>query len=418
MRGPVQAILLAAGKGTRMWPLATRTPKPLLPVAGRSLLWRMLDGLAAAGARECIVVVGHGATAVQGHAKAWRGAMKVRCVDQGEPKGTGHAVAAAARHVREDCLLAMADGAVDAATLRALAKAKGFTVAAAEVEDPTRYGALKVRGKSVLGIAEKSSRPPSRLVNTGFYKVPLAAVQECAALKPSPRGELEFTDVLAAWAKRGEVRWAKAKGWLDVGAPWDLLAANATLLPAMLDLLLDGAAAGTGGTGTIEEGVQVRGRLYVEAGAIVRSGTYVEGDVVVGAGSRVGPNAYLRGPTAIGAGCHVGAATEVKASVLLAGANAPHLNYVGDSVLGEGCNLGAGTVVANLRHDDAPVRVHHRGKVVDTGRRKFGAIVGDGAKTGVNSSLNPGTILGPGVLVPAGMAVKGTIESGVAGRTA
>ncbi|HUR24785.1 MAG TPA: bifunctional sugar-1-phosphate nucleotidylyltransferase/acetyltransferase [Candidatus Thermoplasmatota archaeon] len=407
----MQAILLAAGKGTRMWPLATRTPKPLLEVAGRSLLWRMLDALAAAGASECIVVVGHGGERVTAAASAWRGGMVVRCVPQGEPRGTGHAVAAAAPHVKEDCLLAMADGLVEAATLQALAQAGGFAVAAQRVADPSRYGALRVQGDRVLGVEEKSERPSSDLVNTGFYRVPLAAVQECAGLRPSPRGELEFTDVLAAWAARGEVRWTAAEGWRDVGAPWDLLVAHEALMGPTLDFLLDGVSSGVAGNGTVEDGVHVRGRLFVEAGAVVKAGTYVEGDVYIGSGARVGPNSYLRGPVAIGAKCHVGAATELKNTILLPGAHAPHLNYVGDSILGEGCNLGAGTVVANLRHDDATVRVHHKGKRVDTGRRKFGAIVGDGAKTGVNASLNPGTLLGPGVLVPAGAAVKGTIES-------
>lgn len=404
----MQAILLAAGKGTRMWPLATRTPKPLLQVAGRSLLWRMLDALAAAGASTCIVVVGHGADRVMAAAAGWRGAMKVTCVSQGTPKGTGHAVAAAAPHVSEDCLLAMADGLVDPATLQALAGAKGFVVAAQEVADPSRYGALTVKAGKVLGIQEKSKSAKSNLVNTGFYRVPLAAVRACSSLKKSPRGELEFTDVLAAWAKDGKVRWIPAKGWHDVGTPWDLLAAHEALLGPWMDFLLDGLA--VGGRGTVEDGVRVTGRLYVEEGGIVKSGTYVEGDVLVGANSRVGPNAYLRGPVAIGSGCHVGASTELKNTILQDGAHAPHLNYVGDSILGEGCNLGAGTIVANLRHDDADVLVHHRGAKVTTGRRKFGAIVGDGAKTGVNASLNPGTLLGPGAQVAAGATAKGTID--------
>ncbi len=407
----MQAILLAAGKGTRMWPLATRTPKPLLEVAGRSLLWRMLDALAAAGARECIVVVGHGASAVTAASQAWRGAMAVRCVPQGEPRGTGHAVAMAAPHVTEDCLLAMADGLIDAATLTTLAAKPGFTVAAQRVADPTRYGALRVKGEQVVGIEEKSDTPSSDLVNTGFYHVPLAALRDCAHLKPSPRGELEFTDVLADWAARGKVAWIAAEGWRDVGTPWDLLAAHEVLMGPTMDFLLDGAKTGVAGNGVVEEGVHVRGRLFAEAGAVIKSGTYVEGDVFVAAGARVGPNAYLRGPVAIGAKAHVGASTELKNVIVMAGGHAPHLHYIGDSILGEGCNLGAGTIVANLRHDDAAVRVHHKGKRVDTGRRKFGAIVGDGAKTGINASLNPGTILGPGVLVPAGAAVKGTLEA-------
>lgn len=407
----MQAILLAAGKGTRMWPLATRTPKPLLEVAGRSLLWRMLDALAAAGATDCVVVVGHGAERVTAAALAWRGGMGVRCVPQGEPRGTGHAVAAAAPHVTDDCLLAMADGLVDPATLQALAKAGGFAVAAQRVADPSRYGALRVKGDRVLGVEEKSAAPTSDLVNSGYYRVPQAALRDCAALQPSPRGELEFTDVLAAWGARGQVGWVPAQGWRDVGTPWDLLAAHEALMGPTMDFLLDGAKSGVAGNGVVEPGVHVRGRLFVEAGATVKAGTYVEGDVHVAAGARIGPNSYLRGPVAIGRDCHVGASTELKNTILLAGAHAPHLNYLGDSIVGEGCNLGAGTVVANLRHDGAAVRVHHLGKRVDTGRRKFGAIVGDGAKTGVNVSLNPGTILGPGVLVPAGAAVKGTLEA-------
>lgn len=394
-----------------MWPLATRTPKPLLEVAGRSLLWRMLDALASAGASDCVIVVGHGADQVTAAAQAWRGAMAVRCVPQGEPRGTGHAVAAAAPHVTEDCLLAMADGLIDVATLQALAHTGGFAVAAQRVTDPSRYGALLVKGDQVLGVEEKLDKPSSDLVNTGYYRVPLAAVRECAHLKPSPRGELEFTDVLRAWGSQGKVRWVPAQGWHDVGTPWDLLAAHEALMGPTMEFLLDGAKTGIAGTGTVEDGVHVRGRLFVEAGAVIKAGTYVEGDVFVAAGARIGPNSYLRGPVAVGPKAHVGAATELKNTILMAGAHAPHLNYVGDSIVGEGCNLGAGTVVANLRHDDANIRVHHKGKRVDTGRRKFGAIVGDGAKTGVNVSLNPGTLLGPGVLVPAGAAVKGTVES-------
>jgi UDP-N-acetylglucosamine diphosphorylase / glucose-1-phosphate thymidylyltransferase / UDP-N-acetylgalactosamine diphosphorylase / glucosamine-1-phosphate N-acetyltransferase / galactosamine-1-phosphate N-acetyltransferase len=84
---------------------------------------------------------------------------------------------------------------------------------------------------------------------------------------------------------------------------------------------------------------------------------------------------------------------------------------VGDSVLGAHCNLGAGTQVANLKHSDRTVRVHWQGKSwVDTGRRKFGVVLGDGVKTGVNSSLNPGTVLAPGVHIAAGEVVSGWRE--------
>lgn len=408
----MHAIVLAAGRGTRMWPVATTAPapKPLLEVAGRSLLHRMLDGLAAAGCKAIVVVTPPGKNPVRRHALAWRGKAKVRCVAQSEPKGTGHAVAAGAKGVKQDAIVAMADCLVPTDDLASLVRGKGFLLLGAEVPDGSRYGVLKARAGRLVSLREKPKGAGPALVNTGLYRVPVEALRQARDLAPSPRGELEFTDVVAAWARRPGVRVVRTRGWLDVGAPWDLLEAAARLVPAQLDATLKGKR--TGGAGTVEAGVQVRGRLFVSEDAVVKSGTYVEGDAWVGPGSTVGPNAYLRGPVSIGAGCKVGAATEVKASVLLDGAKAPHLSYVGDSVLGAGCNLGAGTVVANLRHDEANVRVTHRGAKVDTGRKKLGAIVGDGAKTGINASLNPGTILGPGVLVDAGAFVRGTVESG------
>lgn len=404
--------MLAAGLGKRMAPLTPSIPKPLLDVAGRSLLHHMLDHLAASGVKRVVVVVHHQALAVTKHAVAWDGKprMRIQCVRQSRPRGTGHAVATAARHVKGDALVVMGDAVVDPAVIQGLADAEGFVLAAARVPDARRFGALKARGKRILEVREKPKDAAPGLVNAGLYRIPHAALKDAARLKPSPRGELELTDVVDAWAQAGDVAWIPATGWLDAAAPWDLLAANEAALPRRLDALLGRKA--RGGPGTIEAGVQVRGRLFVDAGAVVKSGTYVEGDVLVGAGAKVGPNAYIRGPTTVGRGCHVGAATEVKASVLMDRANAPHLNYVGDSVLGPDVNLGAGTKVANLKVTPGDVRAAGPDGLLDTGRRKFGVVLGSGVKTGVNCSLMPGLMVGDGALLGAGRVVSGWVPPG------
>ncbi|SFP51410.1 bifunctional UDP-N-acetylglucosamine pyrophosphorylase / Glucosamine-1-phosphate N-acetyltransferase [Halolamina pelagica] len=90
----------------------------------------------------------------------------------------------------------------------------------------------------------------------------------------------------------------------------------------------------------------------------------------------------------VGPDAKVGHAVEVKNSVLMEGATIGHLSYVGDSVLGRDVNFGAGTVVANLRHDDGTVQLRVKGESTDTGRRKFGVVGGDGAKTGIDTTLN------------------------------
>jgi bifunctional UDP-N-acetylglucosamine pyrophosphorylase/glucosamine-1-phosphate N-acetyltransferase len=173
---------------------------------------------------------------------------------------------------------------------------------------------------------------------------------------------------------------------LRVRRPWELLAATEAVL----------ADQSRSVDGDVHPDADLRGAVVVEPGAEIDAGVVVEGPAYVSSGSTVGPNAYVRGKTLLDVDVHVGHGVEIKGSVLMAGASAPHLSYVGDSVIGPGANLGAGTVVANLRHDEADVRVTHDGDRVSTGRRKFGAVVGADAKLGIGTRLNAGVTVGPG----------------------
>src|SRR2546428_8078162 len=129
----------------------------------------------------------------------------------------------------------------------------------------------------------------------------------------------------------------------------------------------------------------------------------------VGGDWEVGPNCFLRPATTIGRKCKVGNACEVKNSILMDGTHVPHQNYVGDSILGERCNLGAGTKVANLRLDEAPIRVVWRGSEVDTGLPKLGVIMGDDVKVGLNASIDAGTIIGAESVLRSGSHARGNL---------
>jgi bifunctional UDP-N-acetylglucosamine pyrophosphorylase/glucosamine-1-phosphate N-acetyltransferase len=100
---------------------------------------------------------------------------------------------------------------------------------------------------------------------------------------------------------------------------------------------------------------------------------------------------------------------EVKNSVIMDLSNIPHQNYVGDSIIGQRCNLGAGTKVANLRLDERNIRVVLKGRRIDTGKRKLGVIMGDDVKTGINSSIDPGTIVGENTFIGPNALARGTI---------
>lgn len=192
-------------------------------------------------------------------------------------------------------------------------------------------------------------------------------------------------------------------GAFDPEAPWALLGEP---LEAALSALPDRAIAVVPAAG-----VYLRGpRIVVGDGTEIAPGALIEGPVWIGAGVEIRTGAFVRGGSWIGDGAVVGANTEVKRSILLPGAKAPHLAYLGDSIVGAGANLGAGTVLSNFRHDGGEVVIPRPdGERIRTGRRKLGAVLGDGVATGCNSVLHPGVIFGresmtyPGVMLRSGI---------------
>ena len=132
----------------------------------------------------------------------------------------------------------------------------------------------------------------------------------------------------------------------------------------------------------------------------------LEGPAVIGAGCEIRPGAFLRGNVLIGRGCVIGNSSELKNCVLFDGVQVPHYNYIGDSILGTRAHTGAGTVCSNLKSDGRPVVVHGDGEY-ETGLRKMGAILGDGADVGCGAVLNPGTVIGKHTSVYPLTALRG-----------
>lgn len=154
------------------------------------------------------------------------------------------------------------------------------------------------------------------------------------------------------------------------------------------------------GASVIMAGAVLMGdRLDIGQGVLVETGAMIKSPAIIGDNTEVRQGAYLRGYCLAGARCVIGHTTEVKHSIFLDDAKAGHFNYLGDSILGRDANLGAGTKFANLRFIKGNVVLIVEGERIDTGRRKFGAILGDEAQTGCNSVTSPGTLLGQGAMV-------------------
>lgn len=184
--------------------------------------------------------------------------------------------------------------------------------------------------------------------------------------------------------------------------PWDLLAANERFVASLAKENI---------LGDIHPSAAIEGIVHLGPGARILPGVFIEGNVVIGARCKIGPNCYLRGNTSIGDACHIGQSVEIKNCLILGGTNVGHLSYVGDSVLGEKVNFGAGTIVSNLRHDGGNHRSMVHGALVDTGRRKFGCIVGDGVRTGIHTSIYSGRKLWPGTTTRPGEIVQRDVLS-------
>ena len=140
-------------------------------------------------------------------------------------------------------------------------------------------------------------------------------------------------------------------------------------------------------------------QIFLGPGSVVEPGALIQGPTIIGAHTEVRQGAYVRGNCIIGNRCILGHTTEIKASMMLDDAKAGHFAYIGDSILGNATNLGAGTKLANLKIGAGTVRVKFGSNSLDTGLRKFGAILGDHVEIGCNAVTNPGTALGKGCLV-------------------
>ncbi|WP_459194035.1 bifunctional sugar-1-phosphate nucleotidylyltransferase/acetyltransferase [Halosimplex sp. J119] len=390
----MQVVLLTAGEGTRMRPLTESLPKPMLPVADRPLVAHGADAAVDAGASELILVVGYEAEAVREYfGEEYRG-VPVEYAVQEEQLGTAHAVECASEHLDGPFVVLNGDDLYDRASVDALLSADGPAVGTYRVDDPTSYGVFEVEDDVVTGIVEKPTDPPTDLVNVGLYRFP-AEASEWLDVPLSERGEHEITDVLSKVIAERSVTTVEVERWLGCGRPWELLEANEWKL-GELDRDV---------RGDVHEDADLRGPVVVEEGATVDAGVVVEGPALIREGAEVGPNAYVRGATLLAEDTHVGNSVEIKNSVVMAGSHVPHLSYVGDSVLGRDVNFGAGTNVANLRHDGEDVRFTVKGDRVSTGRRKFGVVAGDGVKTGINTSFNPGVRLSAGATTEPGESV-------------
>ena len=151
--------------------------------------------------------------------------------------------------------------------------------------------------------------------------------------------------------------------------------------------------------------------VWIAKDATVFPTAYIKGPCIIGHGTEVRQCAFIRGNALVGEHCVVGNSTELKNVILFDNVQVPHYNYVGDSILGYKAHMGAGAVTSNVKSDKTLVVIHNGDENLETGRKKVGAMLGDGAEVGCNSVLNPGTVIGRGSNVYPTSCVRGVVPA-------
>jgi mannose-1-phosphate guanylyltransferase len=343
----MQALVLAGGEGTRLRPLTTTVPKPVLPLANRPFISYMLDWLAKHGFEDIVMSCGFLADGVRDVlGEGSRNGLRIRYVEEPEPLGTAGAVKFAENVLDER--FAVLNGDVltdfDLTAVRVSHERRGAraTLTLIEVEDPSAYGLVLTEPDGrVTDFLEKPEAPiPGRpsLINAGAYVLE----REVLDLVPTGRAVSFEHEVFPALVGQGLYGCAVEGYWLDIGTPDRFLEATRDILD-----------------GTVETGVAVhRDSPSVGAGSTVADGAELRPPVLVGDSCTIAPTGEI-GPVAVlGDGCSVGARVRIENAVLHARARVAEDAIVRDSIVGAGASIGAGSRVeqGTVVGEDAEVR--------------------------------------------------------------
>jgi bifunctional UDP-N-acetylglucosamine pyrophosphorylase/glucosamine-1-phosphate N-acetyltransferase len=444
---PVDVVIMAAGKGTRM---KSSLPKVLHRLGGRALVAHVVDTAARIGARKVVVVTGHGATDVEAALGEGAAGVVPQFARQVPQLGTGHALQQAAPLLPDDGTVVVLSGDVPLigdATLRSLIAQSGgrrLALLTIRVEDPTGYGRI-VRAPAAEGegevqaiVEEKDASEAQRAIRetySGVMAVPSALLKPWLARldNKNAQGEYYLTDVVGLATIDGvPVVAHRIDDPLEVAGvntPAQLAALERAYQRRQAEALLvqgvrlaDPARIDVRGTlacesdveidvnclfeGAVSLGAGVRvgancviANARIETGAVIHPFTHIDGEktgVTVGVGALVGPFARLRPGARLGAEVHIGNFVEVKNSTLAAGAKANHLAYLGDASVGERVNYGAGSITANY-----------------DGAHKHRTVIGDDVHVGSNCVLVAPLTIGAGGTVGGGSTVTKSTEPGV-----
>ena len=374
------AVILLAGRSLRTWPLTVGTPKPLLPLWGRPLAERVLEGLEGV-VDEAILVVGYEKEQVLAHLGDRFGSIRLTPVEQTRQRGTADALRAAAPLIEGRALVINGDDYYHRDDLRRAAERR-CAILVKEATDPWNRATVSVtEDDRLLEVVEKPPKArPGDLSSIGCYALAREDLEHLGEVGESVRGELELPDLIRILIETRGVEVVRSRRpWIPLTYAWDLIGRVVPLF---------------------ERGAEGAAALALETSPA--EGNW-SGPVLLAPGAEVHPEAVLRGPVALGPGAVVERGACVGRAVLLPGARIGEGAVVEDSVLGAGASVGAGAALRSGPVERIRV-LEHEARI---GVPRVGACLGDAAAIPPGEETEPGTLLAPGERLDPGTRYLG-----------
>ena len=379
----MQAVILAAGEGSRLRPLTRSKPKAMLPVANRPIIDYVIEALLENGIRDIVVVVGYRKDDVIRHLNKLDAPIQVAV--QERQLGTADALRAAQAEITDDFLVLPGDNYINAESIARI-KEERNAVLVAEHPNPSNFGVVVIRNGIVREIIEKPEDAPTFTVSTGIY-----------SFTPDVFSYLqtnEIPDALSAMIASGRrIRAIPADDWQDAVYPWDLLKLNSRMLRGIKPEI----------AGTVDASVIRRGAVRIGAGTTIGPNTVIYGPVTIGSNCNIGPNTVIMPDTSIGDRVVLEPFTYVADSLIMNDVTIGSHSRIVSAVFGQGCILADHTTT------------YPSASFIEVGDRvqkeEFGAVLGEGVRAAPFTTFK-NCIAGNNVTVSEQKTVVGVIEDG------
>lgn len=390
-----EAVILAAGEGSRLRPFTEDIPKVMLPVANKPILEYVINAIRDSGIRKIIMIVGYKKESVMDYfGSGSRCGVEIEYITQEKQLGTGHALFQARELVKgEEFIVLPGDNIIDKDVILKLMNSPTPALVVEESDIPSKYGVVEIDGDIIKNLIEKPPVARTNIVSTGIYKFDKRVFELLDELLKE--GRTSLIDAILQFVQEGILYGVKGNGkWRDAVYPWDLLKMNEEILnkvPATI-------------SGKIEENVIIKGKVSIGENTIIHSGSYLVGPITIGEGCEIGPHACIFPSTSIGNNVTIYPFSEIRDSLIMDSSTIGSFSYISKSVIGRGTKISDhfSTLVG-----DSIIEIEGEIKKV----KGAGAFIGGECNIESGVVIKGGAIIGKRAHISSNKVLSGRIEN-------